>query len=307
MSVAVIQGASGALGLALSRHILRHTNLKVYALTHKPTSTENELSEKISEGADVSNSKEKIHDRLSVLGDVDVREERGLERAATIVKEREGNDRVRLIACMAGILHTEKSLSAIDPSTALSQFQINTLGHLLTYKHFVPLIPSRKSFQQLASEWASEGEATGSGDPAKGLVDKEGSLCWSMSARVGSIGDNERGGWYSYRASKAAVNQIVRTLDHELINKSSSAIAVGYHPGTVITPFTAPVIGDAAPEPSKGRFSVDQAIEKMVAVMRQVRRRRDVHQGTDARSSGAAGEPEWGGRCWDWKGEKIKW
>ncbi|WVF66970.1 hypothetical protein IAT40_001713 [Kwoniella sp. CBS 6097] len=288
MSVAVIQGASGALGLALSRHILQHTNLKVYALTHKSTSAENELFANICGDLDPS----KGRDRLAVFGDVDVREEAGLERAASIVAEREGKAQVRLIACMAGILHTEKSLSAIDPTTALAQFQINALGHLLTYKHFVPLIPNRKAFQKLRSEWSKSPGDEDSGDPASGLVDAKGSLCWSMSARVGSIGDNERGGWYSYRASKAAVNQIVRTLDHELLNKSSSAVAVGYHPGTVITPFTAPVIGDAAPDSSKGRFSVDQAIDKMVRVMGQVRRTQDAQK--------------WGGRCWDWKGDRIE-
>ncbi|WVQ94645.1 hypothetical protein IAU59_001725 [Kwoniella sp. CBS 9459] len=303
MSVAVIQGASGALGLALSRHILRHTNLKVYALTHKPTSTEKELTEKISEA-----SRGTELNRLSVLGGVDVREEGGLERAASVVRDRQGKDQVRLIACMAGILHTEKSLSAIDPSTALAQFQINALGHLLTYKHFVPLVPNRKAFQKLKSGWSDAAEGAADADPAKGLVDKEGSLCWSMSARVGSIGDNERGGWYSYRASKAAVNQIVRTLDHGLLNKSSSAIAVGYHPGTVITPFTAPVIGDAAPDPTNGRFSVDQAIEKMVGIMGRVRRTPETRQSGSRPGPGSdPGEIEWGGRCWDWKGQRIEW
>lgn len=64
----------------------------------------------------------------------------------------------------------------------------------MTYKHFVPFIPTRRQFDKLAAEWGE------SGDPASGVVHSSGSLCWSLSARVGSIGDNERGGWYSYRA-----------------------------------------------------------------------------------------------------------
>ncbi|WWC60200.1 uncharacterized protein I303_102766 [Kwoniella dejecticola CBS 10117] len=292
MSVAIIQGASGSLGFALARHILRNTGLKVYALTHRPSNTEADLSEKLLEDLSDRDRKGKGKDSLTVVGDVDLKDEEGLSKAARMVKEREGVDTVRLVACMAGILHPEKSLSAIDLSKSIDQFRINTLGHLLTYKHFVPLIPSKKKFESISSgsDWSEyDGE-----DPARGLINPKNSLCWSMSARVGSISDNNRGGWYSYRASKAATNQIIRTLDHELVvNKNSSAIAVGYHPGTVITSFTKPVIGEhATPDPDKGRFDIDQAIEKMTGVMSQVKR----------------DDPKkWEGRCWDWKGERIEW
>lgn len=108
----------------------------------------------------------------------------------------------------------EKSLGGLDYGRSLEQFQVNTLGHLLTYKHFVPLLPNKKEWREVAGQWSS------SEDPAKGLVGANNSLCWSMSARVGSIGDNEKGGWYSYRASKAALNQIIRSLDHEVRNST---------------------------------------------------------------------------------------
>ena len=76
----------------------------------------------------------------------------------------------------------------------MDTFAINTLGHLLTYKHFVPLVPNRKAIAKVAEGWWEEG------DPAKGLIAKDKSLCFSLSARVGSITDNEKGGWYSYRS-----------------------------------------------------------------------------------------------------------
>ncbi|WWC68730.1 uncharacterized protein I206_102664 [Kwoniella pini CBS 10737] len=285
MSVAVIQGASGSLGLALARHILQNTGLTVYALTHRPDSKVSDITDRILEGISDDAGKE----RLTVVDDVDIRNEKGLSKAAKLVEQREGADRIRLIACMAGVLHPEKSLSAIDLSKSIDQFQINTLGHLLTYKHFVPLIPNKRKFECLSTDWKDyQGE-----DPAQGLISSDSSLCWSMSARVGSISDNNRGGWYSYRASKAATNQIIRTLDHELINKNSSAVAVGYHPGTVITSFTKPVIGnDAVADPSKGKFEIDQAIEKMVGVMGQIKRDES---------------KKWEGKCWDWKGERVEW
>ncbi|ODN76742.1 hypothetical protein, variant [Cryptococcus amylolentus CBS 6039] len=290
MSVAVIQGASGGLGASLTRHILRHTNLSVYALTQQPSSSrlKDTILDSLPSG-ERGKGKLSTSERLTVVDSVDVREEDGLERAKGLVKEREGEESVRLVVCLAGILRAEKSLAGINLQDALNSFQINTLGHLMTYKHFVPLIPSKKAFRELKRGWGEEG------DPAQGLVGSGHSICCSLSARVGSIGDNERGGWYSYRASKAAVNQIIRTLDHELINKSSSGIAYGYHPGTVLTPFTAPIIGNPSPDASQGRFDVDQAIEHLTDVMGKVQR-------------GAEGEEgEWGGRCWDWKGKRIEW
>jgi len=278
MSVAVVQGASGGLGFALTRHILQHTSLKVYALTHQ--SPPDDLHSRISEGPE--------RDRLVVLDQIDVRQERGLEDAARTIGEREGRGSVRLIACLAGILHPEKSLSSVNAQAALDSFRINTLGHLLTYKHLVPLVPSKREFEKLRSTWSGQS----SSDPARGLVGPGNSLCFSLSARVGSIADNQQGGWYSYRASKAALNQVIRTLDHELINRSSSALAIAYHPGTVLTSFTSPFLGDnAQPNPTKGRLSVDGAIGHMTKLMGSATRERD----------------GWGGRCWDWRGERVEW
>ncbi len=64
----------------------------------------------------------------------------------------------------------------------------------------------------------------------------------TLSARVGSIGDNRLGGWYSYRASKAALNQFVRTAAIELGRRQPGAICVALHPGTVSTPLSAPFV-----------------------------------------------------------------
>ena len=114
-------------------------------------------------------------------------------------------------------------------------------------------------------------------------------------------------------SSKAALNQIIRTLDHEvssivrsptglgrlwltavkLVNKSSSALAIGYHPGTVLTSFTRPILGqNAKPDLELGRLSVDQAIDHMADVMSRANR---------------SGEKEWGGRVWDWRGDRVPW
>ncbi|APO85973.1 SDR family NAD(P)-dependent oxidoreductase [Marivivens sp. JLT3646] len=102
----------------------------------------------------------------------------------------------------------EKSLSAIDAQTMAQVFAVNTIG--------VALI-----LQQMPRLLAPSGRV--------GV----------LSARVGSIGDNGLGGWHSYRASKAAVNQIIRGTALELKRTHKGSVVLALHPGTVDTPFTA--------------------------------------------------------------------
>ena len=86
----------------------------------------------------------------------------------------------------------------------------------------------------------------------------------ALSARVGSIEDNRLGGWYSYRASKAALNQILRTLAIETARTRPDAIVVGLHPGTVASDLSAPFRSPAArPAP----FSPEDAARHLLGVL----------------------------------------
>jgi NAD(P)-dependent dehydrogenase (short-subunit alcohol dehydrogenase family) len=123
---------------------------------------------------------------------------------------------IRLIIVASGFLHgcgfmPEKSRDQIDPDHMARAFAVNAIGPALVAKHFLPLLPR-------------EGK----------------SVFAAISARVGSIEDNRMGGWYSYRASKAALNQIIRTSAVELVHRRSKAICVALHPGTVDTGLSAP-------------------------------------------------------------------
>ena len=105
-----------------------------------------------------------------------------------------------------------------------------------------------------------------------------------MSARVGSTSDNTLGGWYSYRASKAGVTSISKTLDNYLRNKSGdNAMAIAYHPGTVKTGLSKEFWNSVKEEKL---FSPELAVEKMVDVVKST--------GLDGR-----------GRFWDYKGEEV--
>ena len=105
----------------------------------------------------------------------------------------------------------EKSWRQLDPVQMAHAFAINAIGPALLMKHFLPLLPKR-------------GKA----------------VFATLSAKVGSIGDNRLGGWYSYRASKAALNQLVHTAAIELRRSQPEAICVALHPGTVATDLSAP-------------------------------------------------------------------
>lgn len=108
----------------------------------------------------------------------------------------------------------EKSLSALTPKALMDQFVLNAVGPALVIKHAARLLPRR--------------------DRAVLAV---------LSARVGSIGDNGLGGWYSYRTAKAAVNQLVHGAAVELARSHKGLACVCLHPGTVETAFTAKYAG----------------------------------------------------------------
>lgn len=100
----------------------------------------------------------------------------------------------------------EKTIRALDPQAMAAQFSLNAIGPALLLKHFVPLMPRDRRC-----------------------------VFATLSARVGSISDNRLGGWISYRAAKAALNQIVRTASIEIARSHPQALVVALHPGTVDT------------------------------------------------------------------------
>lgn len=105
----------------------------------------------------------------------------------------------------------EKSLRDLDAARLHHAFAINAIGPALIMKHLLPQLPR-------------EGRA----------------VFATLSAKVGSIGDNQLGGWYGYRAAKAALNQLVRTASIELKRRAPDAICVALHPGTVATRLSQP-------------------------------------------------------------------
>lgn len=145
---------------------------------------------------------------------LDIRDEDSIAKAAAFAAELDAPP--RLVFDATGVLHgegmkPEKTWRHIGPAAMAEAFAVNATGPALLMKHFLPLLPR-------------EGRA----------------VFVTLSARVGSIGDNRHGGWYAYRASKAALNQLVRTAAVELGRRRPEAVCAALHPGTVDTPLTAP-------------------------------------------------------------------
>jgi NAD(P)-dependent dehydrogenase (short-subunit alcohol dehydrogenase family) len=132
-------------------------------------------------------------------------------------------------------VHPEKTWRSLDPAVMAESFAINTIAPAIIAKHVLPkLARDRRAVFAV------------------------------LSARVGSIADNRLGGWYSYRAAKAALNQIIRTLSIELAAKAPHAICVGLHPGTVDTPLSKPFQAGVAPE---RLFTPQRAADQLLDVI----------------------------------------
>lgn len=144
----------------------------------------------------------------------------------------------QLIIHAAGLLHRdaikpEKSFNAIEPEALQAVFQVNTLGPALVLRHFLP------------------------------LLDPQGAMAM-LSAKVGSIGDNRLGGWYAYRASKAALNMLIKTAAIELARTRPQTRLLSLHPGTVVSALSQPFRGASSARPA------DVAADQLLTLIDQL-------------------------------------
>jgi NAD(P)-dependent dehydrogenase (short-subunit alcohol dehydrogenase family) len=186
----------------------------------------------------------------------DLLDEASVAAAAAACRERPP----RLVVVATGVLHgpyglrPEKSLQELDPAILARVFAINATGPALVLKHFAPLLPRQGK-----------------------------SVIAALSARVGSISDNRLGGWYAYRASKAALNQLVRTASIEIARRWRDACVVGLHPGTVATGLSEPFRGNVSPEKL---FAPERAVAQLLGVVDRL-------------------TPSDSGRCLAWDGSVV--
>lgn len=184
------------------------------------------------------------------------------EAAATLKQKLPGKGSfIQTAFFSGGILHPERKPTDLNAEDILDTFKINVISHLLCIKHFSQFLPrqSDMSSESPISKWVH------------------------VSARVGSISDNRLGGWYSYRASKAALNQVIRTFDLHLQTRKTPTICVGVHPGTVRTDLSKDFHGNML---SSKLFEPEYAAEKLADVVGNL-------------------QTEQRGRVWDWAGKEV--
>lgn len=167
----------------------------------------------------------------------DYADEESIEAACRMIGEAGSVD---LAIVATGFLHggaisPEKTWRALDCATMQQAFLVNTIGPAIIAKHMLGLLNA----------------------DAK-------SVLAALSARVGSISDNRLGGWHSYRASKAALNQLIRTLSIELARRNPKAACVGLHPGTVDTQLSAPFQGNV---PAAQLMAADESAAHLLRVL----------------------------------------
>ncbi|CAE7183012.1 unnamed protein product [Symbiodinium microadriaticum] len=260
MRRACVVGASRGLGLALAKHLARRGDA-VLCAARTPTAALAELERDFPHSVTVLQMD--VTDAPSVAD--------AAERAQGILASPGRPPGLELLCHTAGLLQDksrgvipENGLHRLDPEAIHYTFAVNVLGPLMVLKHFAPLLKASETEGALVPQAPK-------------------STAVFYSARMGSIGDNVTGGWYSYRSSKAALNQVVRTASVELARHRVCCFAL--HPGTVDTDLT------RAFARARSKYTVqdvDEAAENHLAII-------------------ASRRMEHAGRFFDWRAEEIPW
>ncbi|MDA0902627.1 MAG: SDR family NAD(P)-dependent oxidoreductase [Proteobacteria bacterium] len=168
---------------------------------------------------------------------IDIEDENSIAQAA---QEAAKNGKLDMVIVAIGMLHNqeimpEKSLRELSKDKFNQLFAINTIAPALIAKYFIPLLNKENK-----------------------------SIFAALSARVGSISDNHLGGWYAYRASKAALNMILKNLSIEMKRTNPNAVIAGLHPGTVDSTLSKPF--QAAVKEGK-LFSPQHSVKMLLNVL----------------------------------------
>lgn len=244
---ALIIGASRGIGLGFVNALLQKEDYNIYATCRQ----KNLATELIS-------LEQQYSQKLHCLA-LDITQEAQIAELSHDLKQK--NIQLHLVINCVGILHQdtlqpEKSLRQIASADLLSYFQVNSIGSVLLAKHLLPLLRHAHP-----------------------------SMFAVLSAKLGSIGDNHLGGWYGYRASKAALNMLMRTVAIEYSRKSPQTIVVSLHPGTTDTHLSKPFQKNV---PDEKLFTVERTVNQLLAVMEDL-------------------TPEDSGYFFSWDGSRLPW
>jgi NAD(P)-dependent dehydrogenase (short-subunit alcohol dehydrogenase family) len=224
LKTALVVGGGQGIGLGFVRQFLAMADLDKVYTTYRRVESAIELLE--------------IADPKLCCLQMDITDESQI--SAVIDRIQAETKNLHYVINCVGVLHEgemqpEKSLRHINGEQLLRYFQVNSVGAMLLFKYVQPLLKH--------------------GDR---------SILATISAKVGSIGDNQLGGWYGYRASKTALNMFIRTSAIEYKRTCPQAILVALHPGTTDTRLSLPFQRNVPPEKL---FSVDRTVSQLMLVI----------------------------------------
>lgn len=245
---ALVVGATQGIGLAFVKQLLQENQIEHLFATYRSAQTATALFDLMSEHPD----------RLHCIAMDLVEEESilsGLTELQLIAPQ------MHLVVNCVGLLHNEqqqpeKALRQLNADNLMRYFQINSIGPALLAKHLMPLFKHS--------------------EPA---------LFATISAKVGSIGDNRLGGWYGYRASKAALNMLLKTAAIEYSRRHPNTTIIMLHPGTTDTQLSQPFQRGVLPEKL---FSTEQTVRQLLEVLSKV-------------------TPQDSGEFFSWDGSRLPW
>lgn len=252
----LIVGGTGGIGFGFVEHFLRHPETTQIYVTYRHPQPDDSLLKLARQHPD----------KIQAF-QLDVTCADDWQLFATQLKVQTQD--LHIVLYCVGFLHDqtytpEKSLGQIDPDHLAQSFQINSIGGILLAKEILPFMRHHKGQR-----------------PTVGYRNVLGFI----SAKVGSIEDNRLGGWYSYRASKAALNMLIKTASIEYRRKSPETIVVSLHPGTTDTRLSQPFQQNVRPEKL---FSVSKTVGLLWTVLNQL-------------------EPKDSGNFYAWDGTILPW
>ncbi|XP_012478270.1 uncharacterized protein LOC105793911 [Gossypium raimondii] len=254
--VSMVQGASRGIGLEFVKQMLEKNGKgHVIATCRNPTKATALLE-----------LKNQFAERLNVLP-LDVTVERTIEESARSITERYGSLNLLInasgILSIPSVLQPETTLGKVQKSSMMLAYEVNAVGPILVIKHMWPLL--------------KVGGLLG--------IDRDVAVVANISARVGSIGDNRLGGWHSYRSSKAALNQLTKTISVEFARKKDPIACILLHPGTVDTDLSRPFQRNV---PAEKLFTKEFSVQKLLNIINNAKQRDN-------------------GKFFAWDGREIPW
>ena len=263
-AVFVISGASRGIGLQFVKSLLERTTGKIIACCRSPpTSTTTTTTTSSSNNNQLYNLAKQYTNRIEILP-LDIEDQTSIDTLSTYITKK--YQRIDALFNVAGLLGDggittpgpERSLSSIDRDWMMKSLGVNLIGPTMLIQALSPLMRTVGKRKIIIDD---NDDTTVVIPP----TNRPPTIIINLSARVGSISDNQLGGWYTYRASKSALNQITRTSSHELKRQGTYVISV--HPGTTDTDLSKPFQANV----QKSRlFPVEFTVEKLLDVVDRV-------------------------------------